>query len=264
MTFRASRWASLIGGMLLVGCGASDGPDSRVSNSDGATTDGATVPATAPLAVVTRVTEPTTIVPSAGKKPVSDVAMEAGVVYSVPHVASANADLVFTAPSPTSFPYAVQFMFAMTKDAAGNEGLINVFFLNKNSRFLKDPGEDVSQLTNQPEFLAATDPIGDDLFAQFENVAGLTTTRVPGTQKLGGLDAEVLVYRVDSTLPSQGSCPGTPCLVTLWVPGAALGMPAGETGRLGLVTVGGSTLLVTIVDDPMSEQILSTMTLVAA
>ncbi len=264
MRYRASSCAGVMGGLLLlVGCGGSGTAGGPVRGSDSATTVVVAATTTAPMAVVIAVTEPTTVVASAGRRPVSDVAMEAGAVYTVDHVASAGADLVFTAPSPTSFPYAVQFMFSISKDRAGNDGLISVFLLNDASRFFKDPAADPTQLTNLAQTVAATDPIGDDIFAQFEKVAGLTTKRLPGTQNIGGLDAEVLEYQVDSTLASSGPCGAVQCVITLFVPGAALAQPAGETGRLALVTVGESKLMLYIVDDPMSEQILSTMKLVS-
>lgn len=260
-----SHTALWFGLVLLTGCGANGATDSQVASSDRITTStAASVAATAPLAVVVAVTEATTVAASAGRAPVSDVAMVAGEVYSVAHVAGSDADLVFTAPSPTSFPYAVQFMFTISKDAAGSDSLLMVFLLNETSRFFKDPAADPTQLTNLAETVAATDPISDDLFAQFEKVPGMSTTRVPGTQKIGGLDADVLEYRVDATLAGSGPCGAVQCLITFYVPGAALAQPAGETGRLALVTVGGSKMLLVIVDDPMSEQLLSTTKLVSA
>lgn len=263
MTCRAGRLAVLSLGLLLAGCGANGAADGAVSGQVEVTTEASTVPTTAPLAVVTKVTEPTTIVAAAGRKPVSDVAMEAGVVYTAGQVAGSDADLTFTAPSPTSFPYAVQFMLAISKDKAGAEGLMSVFLLNRTSRFFKDSADDPAQLTNMAQTLAATDPIGDDLFAQFEQVAGMTTRRLPGTQQIGGVQAEVLEYRIDDALADPGPCGAVQCLITLYVPGAALAHVAGETGRLALVTVGGSTLLLAITDDPITEQIVSTMKLVA-
>ena len=94
--------------------------------------------------------------------------MVAGEAYAVDHVASAEADLIFTAPAPTSFPYAAQFFFGISKDEAGNNSLISAFLLNNASRFFLKPDADPTQLTNLAQTVAATDPIGDDLFAQFE------------------------------------------------------------------------------------------------
>jgi hypothetical protein len=241
--------------ILLVGCGTSG-----TAGSDA--TSAASAPTTTPLVVVTAVTEPSTVAASAGRRPTPNVAMEVGTIYAVDHVSSADANLIFTAPSPTSFPYSTQFFFGISEDQAGDDSVISVFLVNGASRFFKDAAADPTQLTNLASTLAATDPIGTDLFAQFEKVPGLTTTRLPGTQKIGGVDADILEYRVDDTLGSSGPCGPVQCVITFYVPGAALAQPAGETGRLALVTVGGSRLLLYIVDGPTTEQILSTMKLV--
>jgi hypothetical protein len=50
--------------------------------------------------------------------------------------------------------------------------------------------------------------------------------------------------------------------MTFYVPGVALALPASESGRLALVTIGGSKLLLYMVDDPITEQLLSTMQIV--